>query len=229
MDPVRGLRLFQAHRQVQSSLVFIITRSCDARQYAYYAVREGNELVREKLDCKMVECDDWKTHEALHPILLQNFFGASISRIGDSSKYNCRLAGFPERNMVLHQKKNSSPTITDGHVTSVCTFELEPGVRIQDVQLYNIYLDMTFNDLNIPDVKMVQVQGIAHLSQTKHLSKTQFQLYCMPMDENKVYVIETIPVTPELKKRFDVAALAKGFFASTFLPPALQGADNASK
>ena len=217
-SPQFALRLYNAHRKENSALIFSISRSCDEKEISYYAHREGDALVGKFVSCKAVVSGEWKTQTDLPPFYLDAFYGLTVQPVSGKKTYEGRITAFPDRPVLLALKPNRTPGASDGHVVARCTFELAPGISVPNVQLFKIYMEMTFNALDIPDVTRVFLFGFASLEEVaRHLTKEQLAIHTQPLGEKEVYLTESIPVSAELKKRFDTAGLTKKFLES-FLP-----------
>jgi hypothetical protein len=147
-------------------------------------------------------------------MLLDSFFGNKTTLVPNTHTYVSRINALPEREMILHLKKNTTPTSSDGHVTAEGSLEIAPGIVVHKAQIINIHMKMTFNELEIPDVSEVRVHACTRIENVQHVPKEVFLRCCKKISDTQVLVTEIIPVTDQLKKRFDAATLTKKFFSS---------------
>jgi len=207
MDAVRSLHLFNRFREEHPG-VFLITRNCDAKTYLYLAIRQANVLVDQKVKCMAVLLPDWHKQEPIAEVIMDNFFALKVQTIPNSSKYTATMAAFPQRQMMLNLKKNSSESKSDGTVTATLDFQLSSTVSVENVQLLNMYQEMTFDEMEIPNLTRVHLFGSASKTSVQHLSPEMFAKCCTPFSPTQVLIEEVLEVTDEMRKRFDVKAIA---------------------
>ncbi len=213
MNAGQALQLYNRFRQEHNG-VFLITRNCDAKMYLYTAEREANQLVRQKVRCTSILAPDWHKQESVPEVLMNHFFGLNVQSMTNSSKYTANMVAFPERFMTLHLKKNSSEGKSDGSVTATLTFHVAPNVVVEDVQFLLMEQDMKFDDMEIPDITCVRLFGCVNKANIKHLTPTIIAQCCTELSATQVLIVEILPVTDEMRKRFDVKALARQWFIS---------------
>jgi hypothetical protein len=208
-----ALQLFTRFRAEHHG-VFLITRDVDAKMFLYAAKRLANKLVDERVRCFAVMAPDWHKEEPISDVVLKSFFALDVQPIPDTSKYVARLAAFPERTMTLHMKKNSSESKHDGHVTATTTFVLGKDIQVHNVQLLNIHQIMTFDELEIPDISRVHLYGCVHMTDVSHVPAALLAEKCTKLSDTQYLIEEIVPITDEMRKRFDIKSLAKQWFLS---------------
>jgi len=213
MNASKALQLYNRFREEHNG-VFLITRNCDAKMYLYIAKRAGNVLVDNKVDCSVVLAPNWHKQEKIPDVILDNFFALSVFPIAQTSKYTACMAAFPQRPMTLHLKKNSTEHKSDGSVNAMLTFWLSPTASVDNVQLLVMEQEMTFDELEIPDLTRVRLYGCVNVANVKHLSKHMIAEHCVPLSETQVLITEVLEVTDEMRKRFDVRTLARQWLLS---------------
>ena len=204
---IESLKLFNAFQHEHKNLVFYMSRSCDTKLYGYFANRNNNALIREhEVDCGSIMLPDWKTKSEVPAMILDRFFALVVSPIPNSKKYAAVLAGFPDRKMTLNLKQDSKLGKNDGIVTSTSTMHVA-GETLHDVRVFCMHKVMTFNAMEIPDVKKIIVFG----SVSKEHVSAKLREHLYPLSETQLLVWEEFPVTAELLKRFDVVALTTAY------------------
>ncbi len=210
-----SFKLYNRFVQEHPTGVFLITRDCDAKMFMYIAQRQTNTLVGEKVRCMAVMAPDYHLEQPIHEVVLNNFFRLKLNPVPGSSKHEACMAAFPERFMMLHLKKNSTESKNDGHVTATTTFALgKQKILVHNVQLLSMKQIMTFDELEIPDLQRVYLYGCVNLENMKHVSPELFTEYCKPISATQCLIHEIVEITPEMRKRFDVKALAAQWFMS---------------
>lgn len=200
------LKLYTLFRNAHKNLVFAISRSCDTKMYGYCANRIAGDMLQpeNEVSCFSVECPDFHAKSDIAPVLLNNFYKLHVSGIPNTKKYHAKIAGFPDRVLTLHLKKNSSPTKNDGNVTSTATLNVA-GTMLENVQVFCIHKFMTFDALERPDVTGVVVFGCINKTNVPETMRHKFHA----ISQTQYLVYETIAITDEIKNRFNAITLLK--------------------
>lgn len=218
MTPELAFKLHLAHREADPYLVCSVTRTCDGVHYAYFARRVGNELVGNYVECKLLECGKWDKLEAPDPVLLESFYGIHVKPIPNTKKYTATINAFPDREMTLIMKKapkSDSKETRDhpGFTNAYGTLQLSSGHKVENAQVHTFFNDLVMPDFGTPDLRAVTVFAVTSSEAIAHLPKDIRDRHCKPFadDPSSWYVTETIVVTEELRKRFNVFDLTKRF------------------
>ncbi len=202
-----ALKLLNVFQKEHPNLVFYMSRSCDTKLYGYFANRNNNALLQDnEVQCASVMCPEWNIKTEVPPMILDRFFALRVSPIPNSKKYHGVLAGFPDRIMTLNLKKDSKPGKNDGLVTSTSTMHVA-GETLDDVRVFCMHKIMTFNAMDIPDVK--QIIAFGSVDKTKVSPRLAAKLHSL--SDTQFLVWESFPVTPEILKRFDVVAMTSAY------------------
>ena len=208
---VKYLKLFNAFLQKHKDLVFYMSRSCDEKLYSYFANRSNNTLVpASEVTCASVYYPAFGPKCEVNGMLLDSFFKLAVRPIPDSKKYAAKLAGFPDREMTLHLKQDSKPGKNDGLVTSTSTLVVS-GEAVKDVRVFCIHKDMTFNAMDIPDVKRIVVFGVA----PKQNVSSKLAAHLHALSDTQFLVWEEFPVTQDLLDRFDIKKMTSAYIFGT--------------
>lgn len=203
-----ALKIFNLFQIEYPNLVFYMSRSCDTKLYGYFANRKNNAL--KEVDCASIMFPDWKSKSEVPELILNSFFALQISRIPNSKRYSAVLAGFPDRVMTINLKVDSSEGKNDGLITSTSKMHVA-GETLNDVRVFCMHKVMTFNTMDIPDVKQIIAFGSVHKQNVS--AKLAAKLH--PLSDTQLLVWEKFPVTDELLKRFDVVAMTTAYLFSS--------------
>lgn len=205
------LKLMNAYRQLDPSVIFFISRTYDAKLFTYKANRVGNRLVdRNEVSCVSVMVPEFKKESEINPLLLKEFFGINVAPLAGTTKYTACVNGFKERIFTLNLKKNSTPEKSDGKVIATTDFHLPDGSVLKGVELVNVHMDVTFNRLDIPDVSKVEIFGCIQKALVPTLYHKSFiTLPITPGNPEMLLVSENIIITEDMKRRFNPISLTK--------------------
>lgn len=209
MKPLDAFKLHQSAQETVPSVIFFVSRDCDAKFQIYRANRRQDALIPQKeVSCATITCPQWQNETPLSAVLLNNFYGLHVEPIVGSKKYAAFLNAFPDREMILTLRKNPNPMQVDGgRVASYVTLNFaNEGQKLPNVEMFNIHLHMTFNDLGVPDVSQVFINGIVARDQVP----PTLHRYCEVLPgSDRLLITETIQVTEEMKSKFDAFSLAQ--------------------
>lgn len=203
-DPLLVLKVSNIFHEKVPLGLFLMTRNCDAKTCMYTANRKENRLVKgNEVHCAWTTYPEFKQEASVTDVLYKNFFGLQAKQIEDSSRYEARLAGFPNRPMILRLGKKIS-------VTPMATFLVGPEtISVPEVDVIDLHMNMNFDALGVPDLLSVVAYGIVRADRVPVTAKP----YCTPVPNTEfVIVYEKIAITDEMRTRFDVTDLAKQWF-----------------
>lgn len=170
-------KLYAAIKQDQPTTLFFVARGCDDKLIVYDAMRIGDKLVNNGVDVYVGYASN-STRDTI-PNVLNTFFGTSKVKQVKHGLYRTAISAIPERPIDIILKKS-------GAVSASARI-----AGVDNVHIYAIYQDLTFNALDIPDLHSLTIYGIH--------------------PQTKAIVTETIKVTDDMKRNIDPAALFKAY------------------